>query len=80
MAGDRFINDACQASSHPHGFLQAALVQVMAAFQADTWVDGQTFGRVHILPAPLSIGTGVLDFQCIGQFNTSQPFSEVSFM
>jgi hypothetical protein len=77
MATDRLIIDARQTSSRSHGFLQAALIEMMAALYPRTRVDGEALGGEDILPTPLSIGTGILDLQRIGQINGPKPFFEI---
>jgi len=66
VAGDALL-DPGQAGCLPDGFLQPALVQVMAAHDAAAGVRRQPLRRKDVLPGPLLVGVGVFALQGLGQ-------------
>jgi len=76
VGADR-LDDARQAGRLLDRFLQAALVQVVAARDARTRVRGQGVSREDVLPAPLLVGIGIFPLQGAGQVDGAVAMGQV---
>lgn len=65
MRGDMFV-DLGGAGRLAHSFLDAAFVEVVAADDAGTRVNGEAVGGEDVLPDPLASGVGVFFGESVG--------------
>jgi len=79
VAGDAFV-DACGTSSSPNGLLQAAFIQMVAPYDARTWVGRKMVGGGDVLPDPFAAGVGILTVERVGQIDGAEALSQVFFV
>jgi hypothetical protein len=67
VAGDRLV-DSCQLD-FSNSFLQAAFMDMIAAYRPGAGVLGEFGGGKNVLSDPFPVGMGMLAFQGEGQVN-----------
>lgn len=71
MTGSR-LGDAAGAHRALERALQGLLIEVVAAFDIGTWVDGALRGGKHVLPAPFLARVGIFALQGEWQVNIAK--------
>ena len=70
----------CETGSAFDGFLQAGLVDMVAAFGMGHRVNREFVGREDVLPDPFAAGVGVFQREGVGQVDCTSAFEEVFFV